>query len=88
MSFYTISMDEYYRPFDNSGNFNFQNWQSFVVFLYLILSFIFGFILTQNLDNKDIAKLNDMDISEEFQMANNDTNAQILFPLQSFALKR
>ena len=65
MSYYTVGRHEFIQPLSEAqGNFGFKNWASFSVFSYLILLLIFGMILTQNMDNRDIAKLNDMDIEE------------------------
>ena len=85
MSFFTVARNEYYRPYDEiSGNFNFQNWQSFLVFMYLIVILILGLILATNFDAKDLAKLNDMD---EHELMINEQQG-VSFPLLAFALKR
>ena len=88
MSFFTVSRDEYYRPFDPvEGNFDFQNWPSFALFCYLMLLLIVGLIVTQNLDQRDIGKLNDVGDGDEFQVMSAEDD-QLSFPLQAYALKR
>ena len=66
-SFFTVSRDEYYRPFDPvEGNFDFQNWSSFALFCYIMLILIIGMIISQNLDQRDLAKMNDVGDGDEF----------------------
>lgn len=52
-----------------------------------MLVLIIGLIVTQNLDQRDIAKLNDMGDGDEFQVVSAEDD-QISFPLQAYALKR
>ena len=69
-SYFTISRDEFLQPFSEAqGNFDFKNWASFGVFAYLMLLLIFGIIVTQNMDLRDVAKMNDMDAGEDVEYA-------------------
>lgn len=79
-----MARDEYTRPFDKvSGGFDFQNWQSFFLFTYLMLVLIFGLILSTSADSKEMARLNDMDdvqFSVAASSADSEAQAQT-FPL-------
>ena len=78
MSFYTISRDEHIRPFSEAqGTFDFKNWASFPIFIWLMVLLLFGLIVASNMDQKDIAKLNDMDGGDDAYIEND----QIQFPL-------
>ena len=61
MSLLTVTRDEFVIPLTDDMSFNFKNWASLVVFTYLILLLIFGNFIAQNLDQRDIAKMNDME---------------------------
>lgn len=80
MSFYTVSRDEHIRPFSEAqGTFDFKNWASFPIFVWLMVLLLFGLIVVSNMDQKDIAKLNDMDAGDDaYSGIEND---QIQFPL-------
>eukprot|EP00356_Strombidium_inclinatum_P001246 CAMPEP_0170511594 /NCGR_PEP_ID=MMETSP0208-20121228/66390_1 /TAXON_ID=197538 /ORGANISM="Strombidium inclinatum, Strain S3" /LENGTH=148 /DNA_ID=CAMNT_0010795151 /DNA_START=1601 /DNA_END=2047 /DNA_ORIENTATION=- len=66
MSFYTVTRDEYILSFaETERTFNFRNWAAFTLVSYLILVIIFGLVISQNKDQKDIAKLNDIDLEED-----------------------
>ena len=66
-------------------SFNFKNWASLVVFSYLTLLVIFGNFVASSLDQRDIAKMNDME-SDAAEGIVQDMPVQ--FPLSAFALKR
>ena len=87
-SYFTISMNELLQPFSEAqGNFDFKNWASFGVFAYLMLLLICGVIVTQNMDLRDIAKMNDMDAGDDIEYAGIE-NESVQFPLSAYALKR
>ena len=44
----------------------FRNWASLIAFSYFTLLLIFGFSFPQALDQRDIAKLNDIDDDDQF----------------------
>jgi hypothetical protein len=76
-----VSRDEYYRPYDPvEGNFDFQNWSSFTLFCYLMLILIVGMMISQNLDQRDMAKLNALGDGDEFLVVTAD-DEQVTFPL-------
>lgn len=52
-----------------------------------MLLLIFGIIITQNMDLRDVAKMNDMDAGEDVEYAGIE-NESIQFPLSAYALKR
>jgi hypothetical protein len=81
----TVTRDEFVIPLSDDMSFNFKNWASLVVFSYLTLFLIFGNFLAQSLDQRDIAKMNDMegDAAEGFIQ-----DMPVQFPLSAFALKR
>lgn len=65
-SFLTITRDEFIQPLiTTQDSFDFQNWSSFIIFSYLMLLYIFGMILSSNMDQKDMAKMNDMNTDEK-----------------------
>ena len=61
-------MDEFEKELTEvEGVFDFRNWASFILFSYLMLLLILGVVYTQNMDQRDVAKMNDMDIDDNAQ---------------------
>lgn len=82
-------MDEFEKEvIEVQGVFDFRNWASFILFSYLMLLLIFGVVQTQNMDQQDIAKMNDMDIDDNAQYSTALESQNVQFPLSAFALKR
>lgn len=59
--FFTVTRDEFEIPLSDDMSFNFQNWASLIAFTYLTVVLLIGVTIAQNLDQKDITKLNDIE---------------------------